>query len=130
MMKGFHPDDFTWQETYLGKISFLPSEVSCQEDITSSLQVLPEDKTPFFVYMLWPPFSFYRLLEYFNLACLSMQCYGIDVLSPTGGLNLVTEAMVYLTGSTVGLMIISVYLSFVLPSEYGVRKNPLFPIIG
>ena len=119
-------------------MSFLPSEVVKEENLSSNilhhpdspLQVLPKDKTPFFVYMLWPPFSFYRLLEYFNLACLSMQCYGIDILSPAGGLNLVTEAMVYLVGSTVGLMIISVYLSFVLPSEYGVRKNPFFPIIG
>ena len=59
-----------------------------------------------------------------------MQCYGIDILSPSGGLNLVTTAMVYLGGSTVVLMIVSVYLSFVLPSEYGVRKNPFFPIIG
>ena len=95
-----------------------------------SAQVIPADKTPFFLYMLWPPFAFYRLLQYFNLACLSMQCYGIDILSPSGGLNLVTTAMVYLGGSTVVLMIVSVYLSFVLPSEYGVRKNPFFPIIG
>lgn len=94
------------------------------------MQVLPGDKTPFFLYMLWPPFAFYRLLQYFNLACLSMQCYGTDILSPSQGLNLVTTAMTYLAGSTVALMIISVYLSFVLPSEYGVRKNPFFPIIG
>ena len=93
-------------------------------------QVLPADRTPFFLYMLWPPFAFYRLLQYFNLACLSMQCYGIDILSPSGGLNLVTTAMLYLGGSTIVLMFVSVYLSFVLPSEYGVRKNPFFPIIG
>jgi hypothetical protein len=80
--------------------------------------------------MLWPPFAFYRLLQYFNIACLGMQCYGIDILSPSGGLNLVTTAMLYLGGSTIALMFISVYLSFVLPSEYGVRKNPFFPIIG
>ena len=93
-------------------------------------QVLPADRTPFFLYMLWPPFAFYCLLQYFNLACLSMQCYGIDILSPSGGLNLVTTAMLYLGGSTIALMFVSVYLSFVLPSEYGVRKNPFFPIIG
>ena len=93
-------------------------------------QVVPADRTPFFLYMLWPPFAFYRLLQYFNLACLSMQCYGIDILLPSGGLNLVTTAMLYLGGSTIVLMFVSVYLSFVLPSEYGVRKNPFFPIIG
>ena len=80
--------------------------------------------------MLYPPFAFYRLLQYFNQACLSMQCYGLDILSPSGGLNLVTTAMLYLGGSTIALMFISVYLSFVLPSEYGVRKSPFFPIIG
>lgn len=59
-----------------------------------------------------------------------MQCYGIDTLSPVGGLNLVTTAMLYLGLSTIGLIVVSVYLSFVLPSEYGVRKSPFFPIIG
>ena len=33
----------------------------------------------------------------------------------------------YLAGSTVLLMFVSVYLSYVLPSEYGVRKSPFFP---
>ena len=40
-----------------------------------------------------------------------------------GGLSLVATALVYLAGSTVLLMILSVYLSFVLPSSYGVRKS-------
>ena len=93
-------------------------------------QVLPADCTPFFLYMLWLPFAFYRLLQYFNLACLSMQCYGIDILSPSGGLNLVTTARLYLGGSTIALMFVSVYLSFVLPNKYSVRKKPFFTIIG
>ncbi len=47
-----------------------------------------------------------------------------------GGLSLVATALVYLAGSTILLMVLSVYLSFVLPSSYGVRKSPFFPILG
>ena len=54
----------------------------------------------------------------------------MDILSPKGGLNLVTTAILYLAGSTVLLMFVSVYLSYVLPTEYGVRKSPFFPLIG
>ena len=32
--------------------------------------------------------------------------------------------------SSLVTMVISVYLSYVLPSEYGVTKSPIFPIIG
>lgn len=98
--------------------------------INAFLQIFPDDQTPFPLYMMYPPFAFYRILQYLNLACLSMQCYGINTLSPVGGLNVVTTAMLYLGLSTIGLMFVSVYLSFVLPSEYGVRKSPFFPIIG
>ena len=46
--------------------------------------------------MMYPPFAFYRILDYFINACLEMQCYGLDILSPMHGLNLVTTGMVYL----------------------------------
>jgi len=98
--------------------------------LLEALQVLPKDDTPFPVYMLYPPFAFYRILFYLINACLSMQCYGIDILSPVGGLNLVTTAMLYLGGSTVALIFITIYISYVLPGEYGVRKSPFFPLIG
>lgn len=95
--------------------------------LLEGLQILPNDETPFPVYMLYPPFAFYRILFYINYTCLGMNCYGIDILS---GLNLVTTAMLYLVGSTVALMLASVYLSYVLPSEYGIRKSPFFPLIA
>ncbi len=93
-------------------------------------QIFPPDRTPFFLYMLYPPFAFYRILFYCLNACISMRCYGIDVFSAHNGLNLVTTAMLYLGVSTIVLFIISVYLSYVLPGEYGVRKSPFFPITG
>ena len=77
------------------------------------------------------PLSFsLRLLFYMIDACGSYQCYGIEILSPKGGLNLVTTAILYLAGSTVLLLFVSLYLSYVLPTEYGVRKSPFFPLIG
>ena len=63
-------------------------------------------------------------------ACTSLRCFGIDDLSPADGLNMFTTALLYIGGSTVALIFISIYLSYVLPSEYGVRKSPFFPLIG
>ena len=77
--------------------------------------------------MMYPPFAFYRILDYLITACLSLRCYNINIL---GSVNIVTEAMLYIVGATVVLMVLSVYLSYVLPSDYGVRRSPFFPIIG
>ena len=62
-----------------------------------------------------------------NMACLSLQCFSLSILSD---LNLTTTALLYLIGSTLCLIVLSPYFSAVLPSEYGVRKSPFFPIIG
>lgn len=43
---------------------------------------------------------------------------------------MVTTAILYLAGVTVLLIFVSIYLSFVLPGEYGVRKSPFFPILA
>lgn len=96
----------------------------------SQFQVFPNEKNPFFLYMMYPPFAFYRILMYFTNSCLEYRCYGISTLNLANGLNIVTTALLYLAGSTVLLMILSIYLSYVLPSDYGVRKSPFFPIIG
>ena len=63
-------------------------------------------------------------------ACANFQCYGASVLSVSNGIELLSISLIYLGASTVVLMLLSFYLSYVLPSEYGVRKNPFFPIIG
>jgi hypothetical protein len=77
--------------------------------------------------MMYPPFAFYRILDYCITACLSLRCYDINILA---SVNIVTVAIFYIVGSTVVLMVLSVYLSYVLPSAYGVRRSPFFPIIG
>ncbi len=63
-------------------------------------------------------------------ACANFQCYDASILSATNGLSLLSISLLYLGLSTLVLMFIGFYLSYVLPSEYGVRKNPFFPIIG
>ncbi len=75
-------------------------------------QIFPPDRTPFFLYMLYPPFAFYRILFYCPNSCISMRCYGIDVFSAHNGLNLVTTAMLYLGVSTIVLFIISEVLPY------------------
>ena len=41
-----------------------------------------------------------------------------------------TTALLYLGLDTVAIFIISIYLSVVLPGDFGVRKSPFFPLIG
>jgi ABC-type multidrug transport system ATPase subunit len=94
------------------------------------VKIFPDDQTPFAIYMLYPPFAFYRILFYLIHACADFRCYGIDELSSANGLNLLNTAILYLTGSTILLLLVGIYLSYVLPSEYGVRKSPFFPIIA
>ena len=63
-------------------------------------------------------------------ACFGYSCFSVTILDPTQGLNLVTTAMLYLGLETLVLLVLSVYLSYVLPGDYGVRKSPFFPLIG
>ena len=60
-----------------------------------------------------------------------MHCYDISALSPAHGLNMVTTVMVYMAGSTVVLMLLSVYLSMCCLATTGSGGHvPLFPVIG
>ena len=63
-------------------------------------------------------------------ACIGYSCYSATILDPTDGLNLVTTAMMYLWLDTVVILVLSIYLSYVVPGDYGVRKSPFFPIMG
>ena len=63
-------------------------------------------------------------------SCIGYSCYPISILDPTEGLNVVTTAMLYLGLDTLVILVASMYLSYVLPGEYGVRMSPFFPIIG
>ncbi|XP_065901244.1 ABC transporter A family member 9-like [Dysidea avara] len=92
-------------------------------------EVFSENKTPPFIFMVYPPFSFYRIMFYLNRACARYHCYSSYMLKPRES-NLLPPAMLYLVLSSAATMVVSVYLSHVLPSEYGVRKNVFFPIIA
>ena len=59
-----------------------------------------------------------------------MRCYTVDIFTDDNGFNVVTIGMLYLGISTVVLFVLSIYLSYVFPGEYGVRKSPFFPITG
>ncbi|XP_065901227.1 ABC transporter A family member 9-like isoform X2 [Dysidea avara] len=91
--------------------------------------VFSENKTPPFFFMMYPPFSFYRILFYLHRACSRYQCYSSYMLKPCDS-NLFLPAWLYLMLSSLVTMVMSMYLSYVLPSEYGVRKSVFFPIIG
>ncbi|KAL5475219.1 hypothetical protein EMCRGX_G027292 [Ephydatia muelleri] len=54
-------------------------------EMLSFLQIFPTDETPFFLYMMYPPFIFYRILFYLFQACSTLQCYSLDILSTSGG---------------------------------------------
>ena len=73
------------------------------------------------------PFS---CLSYMIMACAGYECYDVTELSAINGLTLLSVGLIYLSGSTILLLFISFYLSYVLPTEYGVRKSPFFPLIG
>jgi ABC-type multidrug transport system ATPase subunit len=94
-------------------------------ELLEFINVIPIDEAPFFLVMMYAPWTFYRLLGYMDNACLRMQCYDISIL---GSLNLFTQGLLYLLGTSILSFLLSAYLSYVLPSEYGIRKSPFFPL--
>lgn len=75
--------------------------------------------------LLWPQFAFVRGIYLMNDACaLKFTCYG-----PLSTLHLsdeMSQVLIFLYFDSVLFMIIGLYLDAILPSEYGIRKHPLF----
>lgn len=88
--------------------------------------IFPDNQNPGPYYMLYPPFAFYRLMFYMNTRCQEYQCFQAAELFTWSTL---TAAIVYLLGGTILFLLVSLYLTFILPSEFGIKKHPLFCIL-
>lgn len=95
--------------------------------------------SPPLAYMLWPPFAFYRCIAVLNAAALGeavqeqfggnpdgvqVNPYKLNYLKPG---DEVFNAIMMMYGCTVIYLIVTAYLSQVLPSKYGVNKRWNFP---
>ena len=107
-----------------------PPSIHTQTQTHTHSQVLPADHTPFFFLHVMAAICLLPSSSILQPCLSQYECYRIDILLPSSGLNLVTTVMLYPGGSMIALMFVSMYLSFVLLSEYGVLKNPFYPIIG
>ncbi|KAJ3140474.1 hypothetical protein HK101_003473 [Irineochytrium annulatum] len=93
------------------------------------------------LYYIWPPFAFYRCLSVINAASLGgiVQVFfgasGDGILPNPYRLSFlanpndqVTVAVYFLIGESVAYLLLAVYLSLILPSEFGVRRPWHFPV--
>ncbi|KAJ3021009.1 UNVERIFIED_CONTAM: hypothetical protein HDU68_009875 [Siphonaria sp. JEL0065] len=78
-------------------------------------------------YFLWPPFAFYRALSIINTASYSktLKPYKMSMLVPG---NELYTCISFLAGEIFIYGVIALYLSFVLPSEFGRTLPWHFPI--
>ncbi|KAI9592525.1 hypothetical protein BDF19DRAFT_211325 [Syncephalis fuscata] len=73
-------------------------------------------------YFIWPPFAFYRALSLINMASIGSNNQVPYEWSTLSENNQVLEAMLFLIGEIVVLILLTAYLNLVVPSEYGVNK--------
>ena len=109
--------NFTYIVVVLGVIiSFLFSLMSTfHESITSN-----------FIYMLYPPFAYYRVLFLLNYRCQQYQCFQLDVFSSW---NTLVQSIFFLSLGSLLVFFLSIYLLMVFPNENGNRKHPLFCLL-
>eukprot|EP01135_Chromosphaera_perkinsii_P005889 Nk52_evm22s370 gene=Nk52_evmTU22s370 len=95
--------------------------------ITSNLidenMVFPEDTTPSFLFMIYPPFAFYRGLHLIETACSRSECLQGSSVSAQ-----FLSVLMYLTLSSVVLIILTWYMINVTPHQFGIRKPYYFVI--
>ncbi|KAJ3000158.1 hypothetical protein HDV02_000441 [Globomyces sp. JEL0801] len=77
--------------------------------------------------LLWPPFAFYRALGVLNRHATStvLPAYKFSMVKPG---DVVFSSFFIMAAETVVLLLISVYLSQVIKSDFGVKKPWHFPI--
>lgn len=81
---------------------------------------------PVVLYM-WPPFLFYRVLDLLNRHATStlLRPYTFKML--TDG-NVIQVALIILAVEVVVLLLLAIYLTQILPSEYGLQRPWHFPV--
>ena len=78
-------------------------------------------------YWVFPPFTFYRGVFLMFMRCMTFDCYATSELLAHN--SQILKCFLFMLGEVVALMVAASYLNLVLPSQYGIRKNPLFFII-
>ncbi|OMJ23956.1 ABC transporter A family member 9, partial [Smittium culicis] len=83
--------------------------------------IYPSDTSPPLVYLIWPPFSMYRILSSLNSASISADrpAYSISDLVP--GDNVFTY-LIALSISAIAYLLLAFYTSQILPSATNARK--------
>ncbi|KAI3634820.1 hypothetical protein MIR68_007201 [Amoeboaphelidium protococcarum] len=102
---------------------------------------------PLWWFILWPPFAFYRLIFIISDACINLLCLtsrslidgtvngartangSEDSLTLTSATQFSTILLIMLVQSVV-MFVLSWYIYEILPKEYGVQRNWLFPFEG
>jgi len=74
-------------------------------------------------YFICPPFAFYRGLWIIGEGCAT----GVCPQSLAWGSSQIPVIILFLSVGSVVFLVLGVYLDEVLPSEFGVRKHPLYP---
>ena len=85
--------------------------------------VFPSPKHANPLYMLWPPFAFYRGIYLMFMRCANLACYQWSDVTVA---NEIGAVLIYLAGHSVVLLLLALYLDAVLPQEHGVPLPPLF----
>ncbi|KAJ3287595.1 hypothetical protein HK104_008527 [Borealophlyctis nickersoniae] len=78
-------------------------------------------------YFLWPPFAFYRALGVVNTASFSSKLRPYTISAVKRGDDVYT-ALTFMAWETPFFLLLSGYLSAILPSEFGVRRPWHFPV--
>ena len=85
--------------------------------------VFPSPKHANALYMLWPPFAFYRGIYLMFMRCANLACYQWGDITIA---NEIGAVLIWQFGHSVLLLILALYLDAVLPQEHGVPLPPLF----
>lgn len=88
-----------------------------------NLLVFTDSRAPFWFY-LYPPFALSRYFSLIGPRCADSDC---PIWADYTASSEYVAIMFYLLGTSIFLLILSLYLDSVLPKSYGIQKSPFFP---